>query len=412
MEADIVVSASVQVIAESYLPLLHNVLQHDLDELAAAALSAMLDFLLIFRDSAPWNTPPTSFATPKSADAAPLPCLFSTAFSALGHSSPAVRGVAAEGVAKLLTAGRLRGAAAAEGEALAAAVLLHFVEDGADGGETAKESVAMQQCLAVFLAGFCARQPSNYAVVARAVVPAVRHAMHAPAASRLARVGATHLGQYLLSLLEPGEPAAGAPQELVAAAAADAAYGAAARELLLELEASADDAAASRHLAKILHAIPLEALAAGRTGGYAGVLGLAGRVLGGVRDAATRTALSKFIQAVGEAAGPSESEDAPAPAPSEALPPPVAEEEHEEAVRGAVHGPVAALFTPPGAAVATPARARKASAGGTARKKKAAPAATAASPSDGEGSSLRRSGRWVPASSASPCLPRFGMGIG
>lgn len=350
----------------------------------------MLDFLLIFRDSAQWNTPPESFSASISEDSSPS--LFRIAFNSLAHPSSAVRAVAAEGIAKLLTAGRFRGAARAEGETLIAAALLHFVEDAAaDGGELSTESVAMQQCLAVFFAGFSGRHPSNAAAIARAVVPAVRHALHAPPASRLARVGATHLGQYLLSLLEPAEQAVGAPTEL-AASASDAAYTLVAKELLLELEASTDDAPSGRHLAKILHAIPLVALGGGKPTGYGTVLGLAGRALEAVKDGATRTALSKFIQAVGDTAASAAPEDA-SPAPStDAIPPPVAEGEHEEALRRAVHGPVAALFTPPGVVVATPARARKPSAGGTVARKKKAAASPAVS-TDGDGPMLRRSGR-------------------
>ena len=385
-------------IAESYLPLLCNVLHHDLDALAAAALSAMLDLLLIFRDTAPWNTPPTTFVKTAADGQQAAAGLFQTSFSALAHPSAAVRGVAAEGVAKLLTAGRFRGAAeAAEGDALAAAVLLHFAEDVDSAGEPAKETLGMQQCLAVFFAGFARQHPSNAAAIGRAVVPAMRCVMHAPAGSRLSRVGATHLGQYLLSLLEPPEATTGGPDEAAAAATAaapDAAYAAAAAELLLELEASVDDdAAVGRHLSKVLHAIPLVALVSGRSAGYCSVLKLAERVLGAAKDAATRTALAKFIKAVGDAADAADPESERAVRP---LPEPTMTAEHEERVRRAVQGPVAELFNPPGAAAATPVRARKPSAGGTAqRKKKAAARSAAASPasSDGEAPALRRSTR-------------------
>jgi hypothetical protein len=367
------------------------VLEHDLEALAAASLSAMLDLLLVFRDTAPWNTPPQSFAA-ATAPAGP----FHLAFTCLTHSSPGVRGIAAEGVAKLLTAGRLRGAAAAEGEALAAAALLHFAED-ADGSGDAS---AAQQCLAVFFAGFAGRHPSNAAAVARAVVPAMRHVLHAPAASRLGKVGPTHLGQYLLSLLEQPElPAAGAAAgtALAAAAAADAAYALAARELLLEVESCAEDAVAARHLAKVLHAIPLVALVGGRQAGGAAVLGLTGRVLAGATDSATRTALSKFLQAVGDEAAATAGGGGTEAA-AKALPPPRPAEEQEEAARLAVHGPVAGLFLPPGSVAETPARARKASAvgGAAAARRKRAPRAAAASPAssaDGEAQSLRRSTR-------------------
>ncbi len=377
-------------IAESYLPLLRNVLQHDLEALAAAALSAMLDLLLVFRDTAPWNTPPQSFAS--SGAAGP----FDLAFSCLAHSSPGVRGVAAEGVAKLLTAGRLRGAVAAEGEALAAAALLHFAEDADGSGDV----MAAQQCLAVFFAGFAGRHSSNAAAVARAVVPAMRHVLNAPAASRLGKVGPTHLGQYLLSLLEqPEQLTTGAAAGSALAAASDAAYTLAARELLLEVEACAEDAVAARHLAKVLHAIPLVALVGGRQAVGVTVLGLAGRVLAGATDPATRTALAKFVQAVGDeaaAAGSGGAEEIPAA--SKELPPPRSAEEQEEAARIALHGPVAGLFLPPGSVVETPARARKASSvgGAAAGRRKRAPRAAAASPAssaDGDSHSLRRSTR-------------------
>jgi hypothetical protein len=382
-----------QVIAESYLPLLRNVLEHDLEALAAAALSAMLDLLLVFRDTASWNTPPQSFS------ASNVSGPFNLVFSCLAHSSPGVRGVAVEGLAKLLTAGRLRGAAVAEGEALTAAALLHFADDADGFGEAA----AAQQCLAVFFAGFAGRHPSNAAAVARVVVPTMRHVLNAPAASRLGKVGPTHLGQYLLSLLEQPEPtvaAAASGTALAAAAAADAAYSLAAVELLLEAEACTDDATAARHLAKVLHAIPLVALVGGRQAGGAAVLGLAGRVLAGATDPTTRTALAKFLQAVGdEAAATGSGEVETVSAAAKALPPPRPAEEQEEAVRLALHGPVAGLFLPPGSVIETPARARKASAVGgaaAARRKRAPRAAAAASPAssaDGDAHSLRRSTR-------------------
>ena len=200
-----------ELVAGSYMPLFVKVLKYDSPALQVTALSAIMDALLIFRQSS-WNAVPkqlnTAYAVPGAgggaadkegedkADATPedTSSIWNLVFSCLHHPSSGVRGTAAEGLGKLVLAGRIV-SSKVEHQLLLALALLYF-------SPMSESDVQLRQCLAVFFPAFANKEQSNALALAHLVFPALKHVGAAPKTSPLSKVNALQLGQYLLSVMD------------------------------------------------------------------------------------------------------------------------------------------------------------------------------------------------------------------
>jgi len=197
-------------VAGSYIPLFVKVLKYDTELLQVTALSAMMDALLIFRQSS-WNAVPaqlnTAYTVPGEAsgasdvqeDSSQAPAddnssVWNLVFSCLHHSSSGVRGVAAEGLCKLVLGGRIL-SSKVEQQLLLALTLLYF-------SPMSESDVQLRQCLAIFFPAFAAKDQANALVLAHLAVPALKHIGAAPKTSPLSKVNALQVGQYLLSVMD------------------------------------------------------------------------------------------------------------------------------------------------------------------------------------------------------------------
>jgi len=195
-----------ELVAGSYMPLFVKVLKYDSPALQVTALSAIMDALLIFRQSS-WNAVPaqlnTAYSVPgdvgerqDKTDGTPedTSSIWNLVFSCLHHASSGVRGTAAEGLGKLVLAGRIV-SSKVEHQLLLALTLLYF-------SPMSEADVQLRQCLAVFFPAFANKDQSNALALAHLVFPALKHVGAAPKPSPLSKVNALQLGQYLLSVMD------------------------------------------------------------------------------------------------------------------------------------------------------------------------------------------------------------------
>ena len=120
--------------------------------------------------------------------------IWNLVFSCLDHPSPGVRGIAAEGLAKLVLGGRVV-SSKVEQQLLLALTLLYF-------SPLSESDAQLRQCLAIFFPAFAAKDPANALSLAHLTFPALKHIAAAPKASPLSRVNALQVGQYLLSVMD------------------------------------------------------------------------------------------------------------------------------------------------------------------------------------------------------------------
>ena len=195
-------------VAGSYMPLFVKVLKHDSEALQVTALSSMMDALLIFRQSS-WNAVPkqlnTEFTVPGETASeghkdgvedgeTDTSSVWNLVFSCLHHPSSGVRGIAAEGLAKLVLGGRIV-SSKVEQQLLLALTLLYF-------SPLSESDAQLRQCLAIFFPAFAAKDPANALSLAHLAFPALKHIAAAPKASPLSKVNALQVGQYLLSVMD------------------------------------------------------------------------------------------------------------------------------------------------------------------------------------------------------------------
>ena len=199
-------------VAGSYMPLFVKVLKHDSDKLKVTALSAVMDALLIFRQSS-WNHVPAQLDTAYVVPGEDVPAtegdeaagqdneaskdkssVWNLVFSCLHHDVPGVRGVAAEGLAKLVLGGRIINSKP-EQQLLLALTLLYF-------SPLSEDDAQLRQCLAIFFPAFAAKDSANALALARLAMPTLKHIAAAPKGSQLAKVSALQVGQYLLSVMD------------------------------------------------------------------------------------------------------------------------------------------------------------------------------------------------------------------
>jgi condensin complex subunit 3 len=184
-------------VAGSYMPLFVKVLKHDCDNLKVTALSAIMDALLVFRQSS-WNAVPAQLnaaytlpyevedktdAENNSGDAGnDTSSVWNLVFSCLHHASCGVRSVAAEGLAKLVLGGRIV-SSKVEQQLLLALTLLYF-------SPLSEPDVQLRQCLAIFFPAFAAKEHANAMTLAHLTLPALKHIAAAPKSSPLAKASA------------------------------------------------------------------------------------------------------------------------------------------------------------------------------------------------------------------------------